>query len=104
MNKVSNIFRYLFVAVLSIVLYIGVQKLFQTTEVYLDCDTNIYHSTPVCDSIRGFDRMFYEDTGEALGSMKIDEKDVFCDTKYKMCKHCFSLMEQKGRESYILGE
>ena len=80
-------------------LYWGYKYYFPTTYVYVDYETNIYHSTPVCDSIEGMQVL--DEIGEVTGSEKVDEKDVFYDQKYRMCNYCFSPMDIQCRTEHI---
>lgn len=79
-------------------LYWGYKYYFPTKYVYVD-SKNIFHNTPVCDSIEGMQVL--EEINEVTGSLKVDEKDVFYDEKYIMCDYCFSPMEIESRIRYI---
>lgn len=71
------------------------------TKVYMDYKTCIYHNTPVCDSINGFDKDFYEEYGDIVGSEEVSKKKVFYNKKYKMCNYCFSKFDIQSRNKYI---
>ena len=79
--------------------YWGYKYYFPTRYVYVDDETNIYHSTPVCDNIEGMQVL--EEINEVLGSRKVDAKEVFYDENYIMCNYCFSQMEIDNRTKYI---
>ncbi len=95
-------FKYFCIAIIvCIIARWGYKHYFPTVHVYLECGTDIYHQTAVCDSIHGFDKAFYEEFGEITGTDEINEKEVFYKKKYKMCPFCFSPMEIKYRNEYI---
>lgn len=97
-----NFFKYLlFVAVVCIVFAMDWKSILFPSKVYLECGTDIYHQTAVCDSIHGFNKVFYEEFGEITGTDEINEKEVFYKKKYKMCPYCFSPMEIEYRNEYI---
>lgn len=79
--------------------YWGYKYYFPDKFAYIEDDTYIYHSTPVCDEIRGLHVM--EVSGNVMGSKKVDEKDVYYDQKYRMCPYCFSPIEIEYRDKYI---
>lgn len=75
-----------------------------SSNVYKEYERNVYHKTPVCDSITGMDEMttaLMEYDGKVYGTEEIDEKDVYYDKKFKMCEWCFSPFEIKSRQNYI---
>lgn len=81
-------------------IYLAYKHYFQTTYVYIADETNVFHSTPVCDNIDGMHVL--EEIGEVIGSRKVDKKEVYCDENYIMCNYCFSPLEIKYRQEYLL--
>ena len=73
----------------------------ESDKVYVERDKKVFHKTPVCDKVEGFDREILDEFGEVVGSEKIAESEVYGDAEFIMCAYCFSHFELESRENYL---
>lgn len=98
-DKVSNIVVAFFAIAFYHVLITCSKKFFTTEKVYLDVETEIFHSTPYCRAIE--DLMIFEETGDVTGTLEKKWSECYNDLSMKMCTYCYSPMEVTDRKQHL---